>query len=100
MDIVQLIAGAKGFEWDDGNALKNWTKHRVTRAECEQVFFNQPLLVAHDELHSDFECRFYALGITSAGRSLFIAFTLRGGMIRVISARAMHRKEREVYRSA
>jgi len=100
MDIAELIASATGFEWDEGNAEKNWTKHRVSHAECEQVFFNQPLLVAQDVRHSGSERRFYALGVSSAGRTLFIAFTLRGAMIRVISARDMHRKEREVYRSA
>ena len=34
-----------GFEWDEGNRGKNWDKHRVFDSECEQVFFNQPLLV-------------------------------------------------------
>ena len=31
-----------GFQWDDGNADKNWKRHRVTQAEAEQVFFNKP----------------------------------------------------------
>lgn len=100
MDFYQLIARATSFDWDEGNAEKNWTKHRVSHAECEQVFFNQPLLVAHDFHHSASERRFYALGESTAGRALFIAFTLRGSMICLISARDMHRKEREVYRNA
>jgi uncharacterized DUF497 family protein len=41
----------------------------------------------------------HALGRTDAGRPLHISFTLRGGgnLIRVISARTMHRKERLRY---
>jgi len=37
-----------GFEWDKGNILKNWEKHRVSRSQYEEVFFNQPLIVAED----------------------------------------------------
>jgi uncharacterized DUF497 family protein len=40
------------FEWDEGNAAKNWEKHEVSRTECEQVFFNRPLIVRRDSAHS------------------------------------------------
>lgn len=91
------FAQVDGFEWDEGNATKNWQKHRVTQKECEAVFFNWPLLLAPDVAHSQLERRFYVLGQTTAERKLFVAFTLRGTKIRVISARDMSRKEREVY---
>ena len=35
-----------GFQWDNGNVEKNWLKHGVTNAESEQVFFNDPLVIA------------------------------------------------------
>jgi uncharacterized protein len=87
-----------GFDWDDGNARKN-EQHGVSMAEAEQVFFNSPLLVLSDAKHSQVEPRFHALGKTNEGRPLHMAFTLRndGQLIRVISARDMHRKERTVY---
>jgi uncharacterized DUF497 family protein len=50
-----------------------------------------------DLKHSDSEQRFHALGQTGDGRLLHITFTIRTTMIRVISARDMHRKERAVY---
>ena len=50
-----------GFQWDEGNAEKNWLRHKVSRVECEEVFFNEPLLVAADAEHSGVEPRFYAL---------------------------------------
>lgn len=88
----------EGFEWDEGNLTKSWEKHRVSIAECEQVFFNRPLIVADDERHSGEEPRYYVLGKTDTGRELFIVFTVRRRRVRVISARDMNKKEREKYR--
>ena len=85
-----------GFEWDKGNEQKN-VKHGVTPAEAEQVFLNEPLVVLDDLKHSDTEQRYHALGQTGEGRLLHITFTIRTNMIRVISARDMHRKERAIY---
>ena len=90
-----------GFDWDDGNARKN-DKHGVGQAQAEEIFFNQPLLMLDDLLHREQEARYDALGKTLDGRLLHVSFTLRGGgnLIRVISARDMHRKERSVYEQA
>ena len=68
-------------------------------AEAEQVFFNIPLLLLADARHSQQEAHHHALGRTDEGRLLHITFTLRkvGSLIRVISARDMHRKERTIY---
>ncbi len=89
----------EGFDWDRGNIEKNWQSHNVTPQEAEQVFFNRPLIVADDAKHSQSERRYLVLGQTDADRLLFVAFTMREGRIRVISARDMHRKERKVYES-
>lgn len=90
-----------GFDWDAGNARKN-EKHGVSQSEAEEVFFNQPLLLLGDERHNGQEVRFHALGKTHEGRKLHITFTLRQDytLIRVISARDMHRKERTNYEQA
>jgi len=82
-----------GFQWDKGNIDKNWIKHSVDNWECEQVFFNRPLLVLDDLEHSLSEKRWAAFGRTNAGRSLVVVFTARGKLLRVISARDMSRKE-------
>jgi uncharacterized DUF497 family protein len=96
--IQTILSGCTDFDWDKGNSKKNWIKHKVTPAECEQVFFNQPLMIKDDVQHFEIERRFLALGKTDKNRSLFIVFTLRDDSVRVISARDMSRKEREVYR--
>ena len=89
-----------GFQWDEGNAEKKWLRHKVSRVECEEVFFNEPLLVAEDVEHSGVEPRFYALGQTDEGRLLFVVFTVRNELIRVISARDMSRREKKEYERA
>jgi uncharacterized DUF497 family protein len=91
-----------GFEWDSGNHRKNELKHSVTSAEAEEVFFNSPLLISMDDKHSVSEHRYLALGQSNRARELAIIFTLRQGgiLIRVISARNQHRKERKLYEQA
>ena len=98
MDFSNVI----GFDWNTGNARKNNDKHDVSQGEAEEVFFNSPLVVSADDRHSRSESRYRALGITSVGRKLTIIFTLRqdGVLIRVISARDMHKKERHYYDQA
>ena len=93
----ELLQLCTGFDWDDGNSKKNWILHHVHRSECEQVFFNEPFVIADDDKHSISEKRWYLLGQTDLGRLLFVVFTIRGELIRVISARDMHKKERKVY---
>ncbi|ASK36068.1 hypothetical protein CEK62_17610 [Alcanivorax sp. N3-2A] len=95
-------AHVTGFNWDEGNFRKSAEKHGVGQSEAEEVFFNEPLLLLEDAKHSQTEARFHALGKTDDGRLLHITFTLRqsGTLIRVISARDMHRKERAVYEQA
>ena len=94
------LSDVTGFQWDQGNARKNRELHQVSQAECEEVFFNRPLLVAPDETHSQGEPRYAGLGQTNGGRRLTIIFTKRSTLIRVISARDMSRRERTVYEQA
>ncbi len=93
-DLERII----GFAWDSGNARKN-EKHGVSQSETEQVFFDTHLLMVVDSGHSTTEARFHALGQTIDDRHVHITFTLRAqeALIRVISARDMHRKERAIY---
>jgi uncharacterized DUF497 family protein len=99
-DVREELAKCTGFEWDAGNSEKIRERHGVAQGECEEVFFNQPLLVTFDEKHSQDEPRYFGLGQTTAGRPLLVVFTIRGELIRVISAREMSHKEREIYERA
>lgn len=86
-----------GFDWNEGNIDKNWYRHQVTDRECEEIFFNLPLVVATDTKHLQIESRYYALGRSDTDRWLFVAFSVRNDLIRVISARDMNQKESQKY---
>jgi uncharacterized DUF497 family protein len=99
MDPYEELERCEGFDWDHGNRDKNWRGRRVTDAECEQIFFSEPLIAGKDFEHTRGELRFFVLGQTDAGRFLFVAFTIRNRLIRVISARDMTRREMRRYKS-
>lgn len=98
VNLRERVARASGFDWDEGNLDKNLVKHDVAFWEAEEIFFNRPLVIRLDAARSETEERFYALGRTDAGRKLFLAFTIRSNLIRVISTRDMTRREAATYR--
>ena len=86
-----------GFQWDRGNIDKNLIKHNVENWECEQVFFNRPLLVLDDPKYLISKNRWAAFGKTDADRFRVVIFTKRDNLIRIISARNMNKRERKFY---
>jgi len=85
------------FDWDKANSGKNWESHKVSDEECEEAFFDQNKKMLKDVVHSGDEERFILLAQTKANRILFIVFTTRGEKIRVISARDLNKKEKNLY---
>jgi uncharacterized protein len=94
----ELWPDITGFQWDEGNASKNWTRHQVSQTEAEQVLLNRALIVAGAPFKK--EPRQFAFGQTDAGRRLTVVFTVRGSLLRVISVRPMSRRERRGYGQA
>lgn len=94
----KILEQCAGFEWDHGNITKNWDKHDISTGECEQIFFNKPLMVKRDKEHSKLENRYYVLGRTNMNRLLFAVFTIQNEKIRIISARDMTDSEMERYK--
>jgi uncharacterized DUF497 family protein len=94
------IDAVVGFDWDDANTCKNEKKHNLKWTVIEEVFFNEPLLIVEDIKHSMNECRCVALGKNDSNDLITVVFTLRANLIRVISARAMSKKERAIYEKA
>jgi len=87
------------FDWDDGNWPK-CGKHGVAREEIERLFLEGRAQVAPDLKHTTpTESRHIAVGRVD-GRAMFVAFALRGGFIRPISARYMHAKEASNYEAS
>ena len=43
---MERVTGCTGFQWDEGNSAKISERHKVSPSECEESFFNIPLIVA------------------------------------------------------
>lgn len=88
-----------GFDWDNGNRAK-CRKHGVSAEEIESLFL-RTVMILPAESQSLTESRLKAIGKTSAGRHVFLVFTIRekqgNRYIRPISARYMHKKEVKHY---
>jgi len=81
------------FVWDKGNIDKNQVKHGVEPKEAEEVFFDERKVQFKDVWHTTKkEARYILLGKTKVGRVLFVVYTLRDNLIRVISARDLNKK--------
>jgi uncharacterized DUF497 family protein len=87
-----------GFQWDLANADKSLLKHGISCPEAESAFLSTTLRVLLDSKHSTTEeIRWHALAASGSGRPLSITFTIRGSLIRIISARPMNLRERQFY---
>jgi uncharacterized protein len=93
----EVFRSFEGFQWDAGNSQKNLIKHAVHDWECEQIFFNQPLIILKDQVHSVAEKIWAAFGKTDTSRLLVLIFAKRDNLLRVISARDMNHKEKIFY---
>ncbi|NEU71429.1 BrnT family toxin [Hassallia byssoidea VB512170] len=94
-----MIEDISGYDWDDGNYQK-CQKHGVSIEEIETLFSSK-VWIGPDINHSELEQRFLAIGKSTKGKYIFLAFTIREKkeeiFIRPISARYMHEKEVQKY---
>jgi uncharacterized protein len=85
------------FEWDEGKAAQNFSKHGVSFNEAKTIF-NDPLYVDFYDLDdSDDEERYLIVGESNRGRLLIVSYTERKDSIRIISTREATKTEREAY---
>ncbi len=86
------------FEWDEEKRRANLAKHGLD-FEDAGVVFSRPVLIAEDARRDYGETRFKALGMIE-DVVVYVAFTLRGEAVRIISMRPANRKERRAYAQA
>ena len=87
------------FEWDDIKAASNWLDHGITFETARAAFDDALSVDREDTRHGDTEERFALLGMVD-NQLLFVSYTLRGGRIRIISARKAEPHERRRYHNA
>ena len=85
------------FEWDSAKAAVNLRKHKVSFGEASTVLSDPLSITVPDPDHSQEEDRYLTVGRSYRQRLLMVAHTERGNRIRIISARALTRAERETY---
>ncbi|MBA2526133.1 MAG: BrnT family toxin [Pyrinomonadaceae bacterium] len=85
------------FEWDPRKAKLNVRKHRVSFEEAETAILDELSKTTPDPDHSLKENRFITLGVSARRRLLVVCYTHRGESIRIINARAVTKREREIY---
>ena len=84
------------FEWDDLKATDNYAKHGVTfEAACD--VFKDPFAIERADDPADHDEDRYAIVGMVEGRLLFVAYTMRGDVIRMISARGAEPHEQRQY---
>jgi uncharacterized protein len=90
------------FEWDASKAASNLLKHGVAFEQAATVWLDALALTVFDAAHSQYEERWFTLGMNSEGRLLAVShtFTVTGPInarVRLISARPATRQERRQY---
>lgn len=83
------------FEWDENKNLINKEKHKISFETAAHVFDDPYYIKMFDFEHSVDENRYIA--IVKVRDVLFVVFTERREMIRLISARLATSAEKELY---
>ncbi len=85
------------FKGNQDKAKLNLRLHRVSFDEAETVFDDPHGFIIGDEAHSDDETCEIIIGYSGKNRLLFVSFTVRAEIIRIISARLAAPREMEEY---
>jgi uncharacterized DUF497 family protein len=85
------------FSWDSRKADANVRKHGINFPDATTAFVDPLSITIPDPDHSAKEERYLLVGMTAARRLVVVAHSERGDEIRLISARAATRHEREIY---
>ena len=81
------------FEWDEDKNRRNLQKHGVAFEDVLSVFANRKALRLEDRRKDYGEPRYVVLG-PFGDVLLHVTYTVRGGNIRLISARRASRREK------
>jgi uncharacterized DUF497 family protein len=84
------------FQWDDRKAASNAVDHGVSFDAARDVFKDPFAVEQLDDRENCGEDRFTIIGM-ARGRLPFVAYTMRGEIIRIISARSAELHEQREY---
>ncbi|HMV48357.1 MAG TPA: BrnT family toxin [Blastocatellia bacterium] len=84
------------YDWDSAKAVANEQKHGVSFDEACEAFDAPSAFHFFDDAHSIGEIRYNVVGASSR-RLLFVVYTERGDVTRIISAREAGNYHRKLY---
>jgi hypothetical protein len=84
------------FQWDDAKAAENYASHGVSFETARGVFKDAFAVDWLDERVPYGEDRYVIIGMME-NRLLYVAYTMRGDTIRIISARGAEPYEKRKY---
>lgn len=84
------------FQWDEAN-IEHIAEHGIEPEEAEQAF-DDPDRVPARVYRTPTERRRTIIGASETGRILYVVYTMRQGMIRIVSAREAEERFRRQYR--
>ncbi len=85
------------FEWDPQKAASNFRKHKVSFLEAATVFSDPLSVTVSDPDHSFEEHRYITIGMSDRFRLIMVSHHDRGDRVRIVTARELTRRERDVY---
>ena len=95
MTDTKLKFGEMLFEWDEEKNQSNIEKHGIDFSKILKIFADENRIEFFDEFHSDEEDRWQVIG--KVDKILFVVYTERGDVTRIISARKATARERRIY---
>ena len=85
------------FEWDVDKECDNIMVHGLYFDDAAEAFYDYYRMERHDGDSSDDEDRWQTLCLLPIGEVIFVVYTERGDVIRIISARKAEAFERRIY---
>lgn len=92
---MQIILDGIILALDDDKNRINIAKHGIDFSTAALVFADTSRLEYYDEFHSIDEDRYITIGVVE--KVLFVVYTQRGPVTRLISARVATKEERRAY---
>lgn len=83
------------FEWDEDKNQRNTQKHKVNFEEAKTIF-DAPSAIELEASRNG-EYRIIRIGKTATKFILLVVYTMRGLVVRLISARQASKEERNLY---
>jgi len=92
---MKLNVGGIRVEWDAKKNAINIKKHHIDFKDAALIFSDENRLEIYDTMHSEKEDRYIVIGMVDD--ILFVVYTERDEVLRLISARIATSAEKEYY---